>query len=169
MGTEVAHLTSERERGRVSARLRLRVSDLLNAALQRSGMKKAELARALGVDRSAVSQVINGNGNVTINTLADYLSELGYEADIQPVALGEILESMREQRAPIVEELTIRDTHRKNVNGSHGYSLIVQHRLNSSGVMGKWELRGGLAQRSQATQTHTQEPREFRLGILTHA
>jgi transcriptional regulator with XRE-family HTH domain len=89
--------------------------------LEHSGIKKAELARILNVDRSSVTQVFNGNGNVTVNTLAEYLAALGYEIDLQPVELGEILVSMREHRAPAVAEITNRDIYRKN----HGDSNVV--------------------------------------------
>lgn len=105
--------TSASDRRRAAARLRLRITDLLHAALQESGMKKADVARVLGIDRSNITQVIEGNGNITVNTLADYLAVLGFEVDLLPVELGEIVASMREHRAPVVQEITQRDAYRR--------------------------------------------------------
>lgn len=112
MGTIDASHVSKADRKRAAARLRLRISDLLHAALAESGMKKADLGRALGIDRSAVTQIIEGNGNITVNTLAEYLAALGYEVDLAPVELGEIAASMREHRAPKIQEITQRDLYR---------------------------------------------------------
>lgn len=104
---------SATDRRRAAARLRLRITDLLHAALRESGMKKAEVARVLGIDRSNITQVIEGNGNITVNTLADYLAALGFEVDLLPVELGEIAASMRDHRAPVVREITQRDEYRR--------------------------------------------------------
>lgn len=59
-------------------------------------------------ERSAVTQVIGGNGNVSVNTLAKYLAALGYEISLVAVELGEILETMQAQRVSNVTPLTIR-------------------------------------------------------------
>lgn len=76
-------------RGLASARLRRRVLVLLHQALEGSGLSQSLLGEKLGIRRSAVNQVFRGDGNVRIDTLADYLYEMGYELDLQVVGAGE--------------------------------------------------------------------------------
>lgn len=73
-----------------SARLCRSVLHCLDDAMRQSGITQAELARRLGVRRSAVNAVFGGNGNVRVETLATYLYELGYELDVKMVAAGEL-------------------------------------------------------------------------------
>ena len=64
------------------ARLRRRVLQLMEEALEESGLSQADVARHLGCSRSAVSQTFGGDGNLRIDTLAEYLDALGYEAEV---------------------------------------------------------------------------------------
>lgn len=71
-----------------AARLRYKVLTLLHSAAQASPLNQSELAAALGVRKSAVSQVLRGDGNVRVNTLAEYAFELGFEIEIELVPAG---------------------------------------------------------------------------------
>jgi len=71
--------TNEGRRGLAGARLRHEVLAALHQALEASGMSKAQLASSLGVRRSAVTGVFKGNGNLRVNTLSQYLFEMGFE------------------------------------------------------------------------------------------
>ena len=51
-------------------------------ALNDSKMSQSELSRALGKSRSAVSQVLTGDGNLKIETVAEYLHEMGAEMNV---------------------------------------------------------------------------------------
>ena len=62
-----------------SARLRRKVLHALDEGMEASGISQAELARRLGRSRSAVSQVLTGDGNLRIETLAEYLQAMGCE------------------------------------------------------------------------------------------
>ncbi len=62
-----------------SARLRRRVLRALDEGMESSGISQAELARRLGRSRSAVNQVLTGDGNLRIETLAEYLEAMGCE------------------------------------------------------------------------------------------
>jgi transcriptional regulator with XRE-family HTH domain len=62
-----------------SARLRRRVLRALDEGMESSGISQAELARRLGRSRSAVSQVLTGDGNLRVETLAEYLEAMGCE------------------------------------------------------------------------------------------
>jgi transcriptional regulator with XRE-family HTH domain len=52
----------------------------LNRALSVSRKSQKDLAESLGVSESAVSQVLSGDGNVKISTLAKYARALGFNA-----------------------------------------------------------------------------------------
>lgn len=65
-----------------SARLRRQIVKSLNVALNNSNMSQSELARALGKSRSAVNQVLTGDGNLKIETVAEYLYEMGAEMNV---------------------------------------------------------------------------------------
>lgn len=94
---------------RAGSRLRLRALALLAGAMEVSGVSKVELAKRLGVRKSAVTDAVNGRGNFRLQTLAEYLSVMGFELELVPVRAGEVALAMRERRAPNVERLTARD------------------------------------------------------------
>lgn len=71
-----------------AARLRYRILTVLHQALTESGITKAELARRLGVRRSAVGNVFRGDGNLRVNTIAEYLSAMDRELAIDAVERG---------------------------------------------------------------------------------
>lgn len=71
-----------------AAGLARRVLEALNSALEESETAASTLASELGVSQSAVSQVLNGDGNLRIYTLARYLRALGLEATIELVPAG---------------------------------------------------------------------------------
>lgn len=73
-----------------AARLRREVIVALHQAFEASGLRtQSEIAKRLKVRRSAVNQVLRGDGNLRINTLAEYLYTLGFELNISMVAAGE--------------------------------------------------------------------------------
>jgi transcriptional regulator with XRE-family HTH domain len=71
-----------------AARLRYEVLKVLHRGLDLAQIPQTELARRLGVRKSAVNQVFRGDGNLRISTLAEYLHELGLEIRIAAVPLG---------------------------------------------------------------------------------
>jgi transcriptional regulator with XRE-family HTH domain len=89
------------ERALAIARLRRTVLATLHEAFSLSGIStQSDLARSLQVRRSAVNQVFNGDGNVRISTLAEYLNVMGYELDICLVRSGEPRAAAPEGRPP---------------------------------------------------------------------
>jgi transcriptional regulator with XRE-family HTH domain len=73
------------------SRLKRSVLASLHEAFQKSGTaSQSDLARRLHVRRSAVNQVFNGDGNLRVSTLAEYLYEMGYELSLQAVEAGEL-------------------------------------------------------------------------------
>jgi transcriptional regulator with XRE-family HTH domain len=71
-----------------AARLRYRVLEILHNALRGSGLTQSDLAVRLRIRKSAVNQVMRGDGNVRVSTLGEYLHELGFEAQIELMPLG---------------------------------------------------------------------------------
>lgn len=92
--------TPEGARSLSRASLRSRMLGVLHRAVEESGVSQTELARRLGVRKSAVHRTLNGNGNLRVDTIADMLSALGYELHVSACDAGEILAAMGESRAP---------------------------------------------------------------------
>jgi hypothetical protein len=62
--------------GRLSlaaARLALKTLHIMNAAKRRSGLSNKEIAAKLGLSAGRVSQVLNGDGNLHVATIARFL------------------------------------------------------------------------------------------------
>lgn len=72
--------TPEGRRELVRARLRVAVAEDLLLRIEQQGLSKAQLAEALGVSRSAVSQALTGTRNMSLNLLADMAGALGLNA-----------------------------------------------------------------------------------------
>lgn len=75
--------TPEGQREAVRARLRVNVAEDLLLQLEQAGMSKAQLAEALGVSRSAVTQALTGSRNMSLNTLADIADALKLTVRVQ--------------------------------------------------------------------------------------
>lgn len=71
-----------------AARFALSVEQGLGEAFALAGMDRTTLARGLGVSPSAVSQVLDSDGNLRIATIGRYARALGYQASLRldPVA-----------------------------------------------------------------------------------
>src|SRR6266487_4389419 len=101
-------------RALAKARLQRTVLRILDRALTLSSVEsQSALAERLQIRKSAVSQVLRGDGNVRISTLADYLYELGFEANLELVSAGELRRAVVEGREvstvsqPSQHELTV--------------------------------------------------------------
>ncbi|MFI6245172.1 helix-turn-helix domain-containing protein [Streptomyces sp. NPDC051016] len=84
-----------------ATRLRREVLRILHRALKASGLTQSQLAERLHVRKSAVSQVFRGDGNLRVNTLAQYLGAMGYELDVRVVEAGEPRNAILEGREMI--------------------------------------------------------------------
>lgn len=93
--------TDDGARRLASARLRYRVLEVLHEALAAADTTKADLARRLGIRKSAVSQVFGGDGNVRVNTLAEYLHSLGFELELGAVPAGTARQQATGQCPPL--------------------------------------------------------------------
>lgn len=72
------------EGGRALARAHLRYEALeaITIACKEAGLSRSELAERLGVTKSAVSQLLNGDRDMRLSKLADCLHAAGYLAEL---------------------------------------------------------------------------------------
>lgn len=66
------------------------VTDLIEEAMETEGVSRAELARRLGKSKGWVTQLLDGEANKTIRTVADVLAVLGYayHSSHEPIRVG---------------------------------------------------------------------------------
>lgn len=88
-------------RALADARLRREVLELIHSALEECGLTQVEIAKRLGVRKSAVNQVLRGDGNVRITTLAEYLYATGHEMTVGLVPAGQPRRAVLERRAKL--------------------------------------------------------------------
>lgn len=85
-----------------AARLGLRALKALQEAMASSGISQVQLATSLGISESAVSQTVNGDGNIRLHTFGRYLRALGYQATLDLVDMAGqsiVVKSARPKRA----------------------------------------------------------------------
>ncbi|MCU1616978.1 MAG: helix-turn-helix protein [Frankiales bacterium] len=113
-----------------AARLARDVVAAVDRAFRARGKTQRALAADLGLSEGAVSQVLNGDGNLRIATLARYLRALGYEArfSLEPVESDTPAVSLsgRPRRRPVSAPRT------PSVPGTHSDSWTV---INSGGEL----------------------------------
>ena len=63
--------------------LLLDVNEQLIAMMERLGVKRSELARRLGVSRAHITQVLEGQPNMTVRTLCKIATAVGLDIKVQ--------------------------------------------------------------------------------------
>jgi transcriptional regulator with XRE-family HTH domain len=122
--------TTEGSRALSAARLRYDILALLHRALAKARISQTELAARLGVRKSAVSQVFRGDGNLRVNTVAEYLDAMGYELDVAISNVGKKREdALRHMHATFVKGRSsnvTRDEDRPDLSGLTWNSIPSQ-------------------------------------------
>ena len=80
MDTEVERFCLERDDNRrlfQQERLILEITELIQARLNEKKIRRADLAKALQVSRGRITQILDGEGNLTLRTIADVFTALG--------------------------------------------------------------------------------------------
>ena len=74
-------------------KLILDVTDLIDGALEVKSVSRAKFARMLNRSRSFVTQILSGGRNLTLRTLADSMTTLGFEVQVskQPIETDQTL------------------------------------------------------------------------------
>lgn len=75
-------MTANDEVTMAGPRLAIQVAELIRVAHQRSGMPHEVIASRLGVSVGRVSQILNGDGNFHVATVARVLKALGCNAEL---------------------------------------------------------------------------------------
>jgi hypothetical protein len=58
-------------------RLILEVTELIHSVMEGSGVRRSELAKALGRSRGRITQILDGTENLTLRTVADAFTAMG--------------------------------------------------------------------------------------------
>jgi transcriptional regulator with XRE-family HTH domain len=82
---EIAESTVEGRIEMAAAEASFDAVGLLTKVVRASGLSQREIADALGVGESRVSQVLSGDGNLRITTLARYLRAAGYALRLEAI------------------------------------------------------------------------------------
>ena len=64
-------------------------TELLASVMEKKNMSRAELARAIGKSKAFVTQVLRGNQNMTLRTLADLFGAMRHELAVQALPFVE--------------------------------------------------------------------------------
>ncbi len=94
------------------------VTEAISQAMEEKGVNKAELSRLAGVSKSNITQLLSGDQNMRLTTVADLLYALDSKMAVStvPLDVDGILESITfNQWAPAVE-LTIQQSEYKEIN-----------------------------------------------------
>ncbi|MBH0023810.1 helix-turn-helix transcriptional regulator [Salinibacterium sp. SWN248] len=113
----VVQISASRLRERKAARLERQVLLLIEQAMQNTRFTQAALAEALGVTAGRISQVLNGDGNLTIASLARTLAALEYEVFMTAESVNHSLPPIRPRihRAPASRESVEIDVYRQTI------------------------------------------------------
>jgi transcriptional regulator with XRE-family HTH domain len=73
-----------------------RVTELIESVMQAEGITRSELAKRLGRNKGWVTQLLDGEANKTIRTVADVLAVMGREfrSSATPIRIGGIRQSV---------------------------------------------------------------------------
>lgn len=129
---EARESTPPGQQGMAAARLALRVRSVMQSALKVSGLSQKQLAEKLQLGESRVSQILHGDGNVQVSTLAKVLRGMGYKIELVvepvddsvkplPTRRRRALPSSAAESASPAEARTERLTVTRG--GKHGYSV----------------------------------------------
>jgi transcriptional regulator with XRE-family HTH domain len=73
------------------------INDLTNLIIEtmnKKGVTKSELARKMGVSKASISGILNGNRNMTLETLTKVAFALGCKPEIELKSLSDEFEEM---------------------------------------------------------------------------
>lgn len=139
-----------------AARLALTVRVALRTALERSGLKAADLAVALDISESAVSQVMNGDGNLRIATIGKYARALGYQACLHMEPAQQHLSAL-DLRFPFCERRSSLPSHWRLLKLPDESTWIAESNVLSSSV-GRLVVKTVFTEHESAPEVSTVPP-----------
>lgn len=81
--TNWVNATPERRRTYEQERLIVDVAEAIQGLLDSAGMKRAELCRRTGIAPQSLHQMLSGQQNLTLRTMARIAHELGYRVSVK--------------------------------------------------------------------------------------
>jgi transcriptional regulator with XRE-family HTH domain len=78
----------------------LEVTEAICKLLQKFNIKRSELARKLGVDKSYITQLLDGSSNMTLKTISDVLFCLDSRAKIKLEPVNEQIDDFTDSFEP---------------------------------------------------------------------
>lgn len=113
--------TVEYERLLEEERLILQAQELLCTLMERDEVSRAELARRIGSTRAHITQLLSGNRNLTLRTLAGLSHALGHRValGIAPVVAPVVRLSAKPRRSRGAREWALRASRARGAHAGH--------------------------------------------------
>lgn len=162
--------------GLAAANLAGRVVRLLLQAKERSKITSRDLAERLGITEGRVSQVLNGDGNVHVATLARFLRAMGMrlELSVVPADAPRPTSERRARRRGTQDRAVPRyDVYEQRFISSHGVVSVPMWVLTDEALGSVPEGQPMLTERSVAkvpathTQVRTRSYTRLRYDVIT--
>jgi transcriptional regulator with XRE-family HTH domain len=105
------------------------VTELIESVMGEEGMTRAELARKLGKTKGWVTQLLDGEANKTIRTVADVLAVLGreYRSSQRPIHIGSRTESSASRTTTELRVFHTGDDYKPNTESeSSPLEVVIQ-------------------------------------------
>lgn len=105
----------------------LEVTELIEARLRELGINRSELARKLGKTKGWVTQLLDGEANKTIRTVADVFAVLGFEyhSSTRPIQIGKA-RAVEEKETNTIVDATVLPNESKTFRFWDGFRVIPQ-------------------------------------------
>ncbi len=136
--TYVEHFVEKPEHMRLFQQERAiyEVTELLEDLMRDSGISRADLAKKLGKTRGWITQLLDGDANKTIRTVADAFAVLGHEfrSFSKPIEIG----TRKGQKKPTISDPSDATTQQVNV---HAYTIPFHRQRLVQGVGRKPSLQ----------------------------
>lgn len=120
--------TKEGFLGTLAAKSAFKAIALINSAKRAASLSAKEIATDLGVTEGRVSQVLNGDGNLHIASIARYLGACGYELQLAAVPLDP------STRPPVRTERRRRPAPPPRADHPQTWDVFEQHTISRDGV-----------------------------------
>lgn len=102
----IERLLSDREGQRLYFRedLIFEVTEAICKAMEEKGITRAELSRRAGVSKSNISQLLSGDHNMRLTTIADLLFVLGAKLEVTAVPIESELDGILESTTSATQD-----------------------------------------------------------------
>ncbi|WP_410794080.1 hypothetical protein [Kribbella sp. C-35] len=117
----------------IAAKAAFKVVDLINSAKTAAKVSNKQMALDLGVTDGRVSQVLNGDGNLRVATIARFLAVCGYELEISARPASS-------ERPPLSQRRRRKPAQRPTRDDGQTWDVYEQHTVSREGVQRNFAL-----------------------------